>query len=110
MEFLDEEMGIPSSPSAIWEHVRPGPVHVARDEDGVHYVGMEADCAWEKEHGLLLVWREGQVLTRVSNDDGGLTNAWVLNDNSLSDVVYAATDGRFTTRLDATAGQGSSGQ
>lgn len=100
MEFLDEEMGIPVGPEAIWDSVTPGPVHVARDGDGVVYVVMQAECAWDEEHGLQLVWRDGRTLTRVGPYDGGLTNPGT-DDGNRDDVVYAGLDPALSTRLEA---------
>ncbi len=38
------------------------------------YVQIAADCDWEPEHGLQLVYRGGNELVRVSEQDGHLTN------------------------------------
>jgi len=34
-----------------------------------------AECTWEPEHGLQIVYREGSVLSRVSDQDRHLTHA-----------------------------------
>ncbi|MFC7668884.1 DUF6985 domain-containing protein [Hymenobacter humi] len=36
---------------------------------------MESECEWEVEHGLQLVFRQGRMLTRVSQYDGHLTES-----------------------------------
>lgn len=36
---------------------------------------MVCNCDWEYEHGLQFVFRQGRVLTRVSAEDGHLTEA-----------------------------------
>lgn len=68
-----EEYGIPEieSPEGVWDHVTWGrwPLLV-RDDDGVWYISLENECAWEPEHGLLLTFREGVTLDRVSSADG----------------------------------------
>lgn len=100
-DWLDEEMGIPAAPEDIWQHVTPGPITIeqAREHDPCVYVTMEAECAWEIEHGLLLVWREGKLLTKAGGYDGHTTNVRAFADDSLEDVVYAASNPAFTTRL-----------
>ena len=52
-----------------------------RDED--IYVHMGMDCEWEDEHGVQLVFRKGLQLTRISQQDGWLTDAdaFALQDN-----------------------------
>lgn len=39
---------------------------------GLHVV-LGCECAWEPEHGLQLVFRDGRRLTRISQFDGDLT-------------------------------------
>ena len=39
------------------------------------YVQVACECAWESEHGLQLVFRQGATLSRVSDQDGHLTHA-----------------------------------
>jgi hypothetical protein len=65
------------SPEAVWQHVRPAQVFVARRNrrDCAIYVTIAAECDWEREHGLQIVYRRGQYLTRVSDQDGHLTHA-----------------------------------
>lgn len=59
----------------IWSHVHPTAFHVSRGHhDGKVYVQITAECDWEVEHGLQLIYREGIELTRVSDQDGHLTN------------------------------------
>lgn len=35
---------------------------------------IAAECDWEPEHGLLIVYRNGNELSRVSDQDGHLTH------------------------------------
>jgi len=64
--------------TTLWQDVAP-PESIRiqrrhrRDED--IYVHMSMDCGWEEEHGLQLVFRRGQQLTRISQQDGWLTDA-----------------------------------
>ncbi len=62
--------------SDIWEHVHPSEVVLSRrDRDRRIYVEVSAECDWDGEHGLLLVFRDGKVLSRVSSQDGHPTHA-----------------------------------
>ncbi len=56
------------SPADVWRHVSPNEAMVTRGGDPswpVHVL-LSCNCAWEREHGLQLVWRHGRELTRVS--------------------------------------------
>ncbi|UXN72265.1 hypothetical protein N8D56_12770 [Devosia sp. A8/3-2] len=101
-DWLDEQMGIPETPADIWKFVRPGSeidVRKGRNGDDNWYVIMEANCGWEEEHGLMLVWRNGSALTKVGGYDGHVTNVNSYADDSLEDVVYAASNPEYTTRI-----------
>lgn len=71
----DEEIVSVASPTEIWRHVTfPDEVLVMRDDDdGPVYVSLECECAWEVEHGLQLVFRDGRI-TRVGMYDGHMKN------------------------------------
>jgi hypothetical protein len=100
-DWLDAQMGIPQSPEQIWKHVTPGQVFVERSfSSDQHYLVMEAECAWEEEHGLMMVWRSGTTLCKTGGYDGHITNVDAFADEAMKDVVYAANDQKFTTRLD----------
>lgn len=66
-----------ASPEHVWAHVRFTEVRLTRRHRGDEkvYVQATAECDWEVEHGLQLVFREGRQLTRVSSQDGHLTYA-----------------------------------
>lgn len=61
----------------IWKFVRPEEIHLARRQrrDKDVYLMIACECDWEQEHGLQLVFRRGQQLTRISEQDGWLTTA-----------------------------------
>lgn len=102
-DWLDEQMGVPETPADIWNHVTPGreiELTPGRGGDENWYVVMEANCEWEEEHGLMLVWRNGTTLIKVGGYDGHVTNRDAYDDDSLIGVVYAASNPSFTTRLD----------
>lgn len=103
-DWLDAKMGVPASPEAIWNHVHPTGIFTARDRYSraeEAYVVIEADCDWEGEHGLMLCFRHGERLTKCSDYDDHVTNANAYDDETLADVVYAASNPVYTTRLEA---------
>jgi hypothetical protein len=72
----EEELGCQiDSDTQVWEHVDPSEIFVSRRSrrDRAIYVQVTAECAWEQEHGLQLVYRRGSELSRVSQQDGHLT-------------------------------------
>ncbi|HEY8577816.1 MAG TPA: hypothetical protein VIL88_15935 [Devosia sp.] len=101
-DWLDEEMGVPATPEAIWSHVQPGMLGIwhGYGEDESVYVFAECNCDWDVEHGLLLVWRDGKVLNKAGEFDGHPTNANAYGDETLRDVVYHASNPAWSTRLD----------
>ena len=60
---------------AVWAHVRPTEIFLTRRHrrDRAVYVQLLAECDWEQEHGLQIVYRRGAELVRVSEQDGHLT-------------------------------------
>lgn len=74
----EEEMDCRVSvPEEVWAHVQPTGIVVSRRHRRDHavYVQIAANCDWEPEHGLQIVYRRGQELSRVSDYDGHLTHA-----------------------------------
>ena len=65
------------SEEGVWQHVRPSEIFVSRRHrrDNAIYLSITAECDWEPEHGLQIVYRRGSELTRVSDQDGHLTHA-----------------------------------
>lgn len=99
-DFLDDEMGVPETPEAIWRHVHPKQLYLVRGPDDDHvYVVASGDCDWEVEHGLSLVWRDGRTLCKAGGEDGHVTNSYAYADDSLANVVYPAVDPKFRTLL-----------
>ncbi|MBX9655673.1 hypothetical protein K2Y11_18820 [bacterium] len=77
--------------SGVWPHVRIGnEVIVTRRAygDKAIYVSVECNCDWEVEHGLQIVFRNGQRVNKIGQYDGHLTNSDAYNDDSLEDVVF----------------------
>lgn len=83
----------PDIPSAeqVWNFVRFGSdAIVSRRGDGDDriYISLSCGCAWEIEHGLQLVFREGNLISKVGQIDGHVSNANAFADPALEDVVY----------------------
>jgi Domain of unknown function (DUF6985) len=61
----------------IWKFINPIEITITRrpyNKPDI-FISMECECLWEPEHGLQLVFKKGQKLTRVSDQDGHLTKA-----------------------------------
>lgn len=73
----DEQFRNLSSDKEIWKFVHPQEIYVTRRpfNDCDIYVQIACECDWEQEHGLQLIFRKGRKLTRVSEQDGHLTEA-----------------------------------
>ncbi len=65
-----------ATPEAVWAYVHPSEIFVSRRHrrDKFIYIQISAECDWEQEHGLQIVYRQGNVLSRVSDQDGHLTH------------------------------------
>jgi hypothetical protein len=85
IEFLDavdddeeyESLREIEDPNDIWKFIQPAEIYVSRrayQEQDI-YVQVACECDWEQEHGLQLVFRQGKKLTRISDNDGHLTEA-----------------------------------
>ncbi|MEO1262853.1 MAG: hypothetical protein AAFZ15_28860 [Bacteroidota bacterium] len=61
----------------IWNFVDPSEIYVSRRSYKKHdmYVQICCECKWEPEHGVQIVFRQGKQVTRVSGQDGHLTEA-----------------------------------
>lgn len=69
------DVSIPSA-SAVWDYVTPTEIHVSRRRrDRLVYVEIHAECRWDIEHGLVVIYRDGSILSRVSEFDGHVTTS-----------------------------------
>ena len=70
-----------STPSEVWQFVYPSYVNVSRRPYGNKevYIQLLAECEWEPEHGLQVVFHKGKSLNRVSDQDGHLTHSDAYN-------------------------------
>jgi len=94
-DWVDPEMRhlAPGSPD-IWHFVSPTSLgamdswDVGAKDRSKPYVVLEANCGWEVEHGLLMSWREGVELVKVSGYDGHATNGHAYSDLSKDQYIY----------------------
>ncbi len=54
----------------IWNHVMPSEIIIDWEDIGKFYLCVSCGCTWEEEHGLQLVFENGNTLTRASGHDG----------------------------------------
>lgn len=87
----DAEVVRIGSPAEVWQHIDldTEPVITRRGygDRGI-YVSLEFNCAWEPEHGLQIVLKNGSTVTKVGPYDGHLTNSDAYADPKLEHVVY----------------------
>lgn len=100
MNFLDavgfDEADAPlraiKSEHEIWQFILPTEVYITRRpyrEQDI-YVQVACECDWEQEHGLQLVFRQGRKLTRISDQDGHLTEADAYDKPDEEDALLSA--------------------
>jgi hypothetical protein len=58
----------------VWNFVKPTEIIIHESQNGVFYLCVSCECEWEEEHGLQLVFKDGQTLTRASGHDGHYTD------------------------------------
>jgi hypothetical protein len=61
-----------TDPADIWAHVSGETIHIYKETrygDAPLYIMLLCGCDWEEEHGLQLVYRNGNELVRVSEQD-----------------------------------------
>lgn len=85
MDFLDavgfdeadEALKEIKDKNEIWKFIHPSEIYVTRRpyKEQDMYVQVACECDWEQEHGLQFVFRQGRKLTRISDQDGHLTEA-----------------------------------
>jgi hypothetical protein len=76
-EEADEPLRQIKNIHEIWNFVHPTEIYITRRpyKDQDIYLTVACECDWEQEHGLQLVFRQGRQLTRISDQDGHLTEA-----------------------------------
>lgn len=73
----DEPLRQINKQDEIWKFIHPTEIYVTRRHrrDNDIYIQIACECDWEQEHGLQLVFRQGKKLTKISDQDGHLTEA-----------------------------------
>ena len=64
-----------TEPGDIWRHVVVQQIDIRKDTrhgEPPLYILVYCACDWEEEHGLQLVYRNGNALTRVGQQDGNV--------------------------------------
>ncbi|MGI4739847.1 MAG: DUF6985 domain-containing protein [Janthinobacterium lividum] len=79
VDFIEEDQPLRDikDRNEIWKFVWPSNIYLSRrpyNQPDI-YVQIACECDWEQEHGLQLVFRQGRKITRVSEQDGHLTEA-----------------------------------
>lgn len=81
----------------VWRYVEFGEAIAVHQKSGDRlvpagiYFSVECGCAWEVEHGLQLVFRDGIEVVKVGMYDGHLTNAHAFADPRFVNLVYRST-------------------
>lgn len=73
----DEPLRLIEDRNEIWNFIHPTDIYITRrpyKEQDI-FVMLACECDWEQEHGLQLVFKHGKKLTRISDQDGHLTEA-----------------------------------
>lgn len=89
--WLEDDKPAIKSADQLWRHVRLGSEPVVKRRkygDKAVYVSVECGCDWEPEHGLQLVLKNGQKVTKLGGYNGHLTNSDAFDDESLEGVIY----------------------
>ena len=94
-EWGDSDMKRLTGPTEdIWRFVYPTVLgaqegwDIANRDRMRQYVVLEANCGWEREHGILMSWRDGKDLVKVSGYDGHATNAHAYGDLTKDAWIY----------------------
>jgi hypothetical protein len=87
----DEPLRQVKDQNEIWNFIYPSRICVSRrpyKEQDI-YIMIDCECDWEQEHGLQLVFRQGKQLTRISEQDGHLTEADAYNKSDGEDELLS---------------------
>jgi hypothetical protein len=68
----DDKLRAITNPTEIWKFVTATNIYISKINIEDIYVSVAFECEWEIEHGLQLVFKNGNLLTRISIQDGHL--------------------------------------
>lgn len=91
---VDERLHQIKSKTEIWNFIHPAEILVTRRpyKDQDIYILIACECDWEIEHGLQLVFRQGKKITRISEQDGHLTEADAFDKPDKEDELLSNFD------------------
>lgn len=74
----------------VWHHIKWGnePLVTYREIDNTAYISFECECDWEIEHGLQIVFKNGQCINKVGSYDGHLTNSDAFAKPEFENEIY----------------------
>jgi hypothetical protein len=75
-----------NSPEEIWSHISVNSIVIRTDGSSV-YIQVELDCDWDIEHGMQIVYRDGDALVRVGENDGNCVASEFYRDEGVVDRV-----------------------
>lgn len=75
----------------VWNYVKAEEIYISRrtQRDNDIYIQLVCNCDWETKQGLQLVYKQGKKLTRISVNDGYLTDADALDIADEKDVLLS---------------------
>lgn len=88
----DEKLHIESA-EELWKLVElGGEVIVSRRAHGDQgiYLSLSCECEWEPEHGLQIVFKNGQQVNKLGEYDSHLTNSDAYDDKRFENVIYVS--------------------
>lgn len=77
VSYWSKDLDEISSERDIWRSIQPLSINLERRmyNDKNIYLTVFCSCEWDEEHKIVLVFRQGKQMTRVSQVDGHLTDA-----------------------------------
>jgi hypothetical protein len=71
---VDQNLWSLKDENKIWDFVSAENIIVTRSngENEMIYLNLNCECEWDEEHGLQILYRKGQKLTRISEQDGDI--------------------------------------
>jgi len=77
-----------SNDETIWSRVSLSFLDVRQGINGLWYVVAAGDCDWDEEHGIMMVWLQGNTLTRVGPEDGDLGDYTKEEEAAETSIIY----------------------
>lgn len=75
-----------ASSKDIWKHIAENSIAI-KIQDNCVYIQIELDCDWDAEHGMQIVYRDGDQLVRVGENDGNCVADDYYRDEGVVDRV-----------------------